>query len=147
MKQTINRAGLELIKRHEGQRLTAYRDAVGIWTIGYGHTATAREGLRIAPETAEELLRRDLATAERAVTQLVKVELTDNQFSALVSFVFNVGRQALATSTLLRLLNAGDYLGAAEQFARWDKAGERRLEGLAQRRAAERRLFLEGATC
>lgn len=141
MNHLINPAGLALLKRAEGLRLTAYQDPIGLWTIGYGHTATARPGLRIAPEAAEELLRRDVAEAERAVTQLVSVPLNANQFSALVCFVFNLGRKAFATSTLRRLLNAGDYLGAAEQFARWDKAGGRRLEGLAQRRLAERHLF------
>ncbi|WP_263146032.1 lysozyme [Pseudomonas sp. RIT-PI-AD] len=141
MKQIVNGAGIALIKQAEGLRLEAYRDTAGIWTIGYGHTASARAGLRIAAVTAEELLRRDLAEAERAINQLVRVPLNPNQFSALVCFVFNLGRRAFATSTLLRRLNAGDYPGAAEEFGRWNKAGGRILEGLVARRAAERRLF------
>ncbi|MEO0768244.1 MAG: glycoside hydrolase family protein, partial [Cyanobacteria bacterium J06649_4] len=98
----INTAGLELIKSFEGLRLNSYRDAVGVWTIGYGHTRTAGPGQRITFEQATNLLRGDVATFEKAVTQAVRVPITGNQFAALVSFAYNVGSGALSSSTLLR---------------------------------------------
>lgn len=136
-----NQAGLELIKRFEGLRLKAYQDSVGVWTIGYGHTRTARKGMEITPATAEALLKSDLTDAEYAVHSNVKVPLTDNQFSALVSFVFNLGAGSLKKSTLLRLLNAGDYRGAEGEFVKWNRAGGKVLPGLTKRREAEANLF------
>ncbi|WP_370584688.1 lysozyme [Oculatella sp. LEGE 06141] len=141
-RRQINTQGLELLKSFEGLRLTAYRDAVGVWTIGYGTTTGVRPGMRITQSQAEALLRQDLLRFETAVNNLVKVPLTDNQFSALVSFTYNVGERALGTSTLLRLLNQGNYRGAANEFLRWNKAGGRVLAGLTRRRNAERTLFL-----
>lgn len=143
----IGTAGLDLIKSFEGLRLKAYRDSVGVWTIGWGHTSTARPGMQITEEHAEELLRADLADAERAVTRQITVPLTQNQFDALVSFTFNLGSGALSKSTLRRLLNAEDYKGAADQFPRWNKGRVNGalvvLKGLTRRRVAERKLFLE----
>lgn len=143
----IGANGLDLIKGFEGLRLKAYRDSAGIPTIGYGHTKTARMGMKITGADAEELLRRDLATAEGAVNLRVEVPINQNQFDALVSFVFNLGGGAFRRSTLLRLLNAEDYAGAADQFPRWNKARVNgvlvALKGLTRRRAAERALFLE----
>ncbi|GAB4235076.1 MAG: hypothetical protein Kow00121_62730 [Elainellaceae cyanobacterium] len=145
----INQAGLELVKEFEGLerrlpdgRIAAYIDAVGVPTIGYGHTRGVFLGQVITREQAEQFLREDLGDAEEAVSSLVKVRLNDNQFAALVSFVFNLGAGALAGSTLLRELNAGNYQAAADQFPRWVNAGGRQLLGLVRRRAAERRLFL-----
>lgn len=138
----INRAGLDLIKSFEGLRLNAYQDAVGVWTIGYGHTRTAAPGQRITLGQATALLRDDVATFERAVTRAVRVPITENQFAALVSFAYNVGSGALNSSTLLRRLNAGDVSGAADEFLRWNRAGGRVLAGLTRRRVAERALFL-----
>jgi lysozyme len=146
----INQAGLDLIKSFEGYAraiagstdVKAYQDVVGIWTIGYGHTGSdVRSGLRITQAQAEDLLRKDLATAERIVTNAVKVSLSDNEYAALVSFVFNTG--SLPGTTLLRMLNAGDRAGAADQFLRWNKAGGSVVEGLTRRRKAERALFLK----
>jgi lysozyme len=146
----INQAGLDLIKGFEGYAraiagstdVKAYQDVVGIWTIGYGHTGSdVHSGLRITQAQAENLLRGDLATAERIVTNAVKVSLSDNEYAALVSFVFNTG--SLPGTTLLRLLNAGDRAGAADQFLRWNKAGGSVVEGLTRRRKAERALFLK----
>jgi lysozyme len=146
----INQAGLDLIKSFEGYArqiagstdVKAYQDVVGIWTIGYGHTGSdVHSGLRITQAQAEDLLRKDLATAERIVTNAVKVSLSDNEYAALVSFVFNTG--SLPGTTLLRLLNAGDRAGAADQFLRWNKAGGSVVEGLTRRRKAERALFLK----
>jgi lysozyme len=128
----------------EGLRLTAYQDSVGVWTIGWGHTGPdVRPGLTITRAQAESLLRQDLGRFERGVAGLVKVPLSSNQFSALVSFSFNVGLGALGSSTLLRVLNQGNYTGAADQFSVWNKAGGKTLEGLVRRRAAERALFLK----
>lgn len=135
----------QAIKTAEGLRLTAYLDTGGVWTIGYGHTgADVREGLTIPLSEAERLLTRDLRVAENYVNGLVKVKLTQNQFDALVSFVYNVGGDAFKESTMLRLLNAGDYEGAANQFPRWNKDNGKVVNGLINRRREERELFLRG---
>lgn len=140
--QTQNK---QTIKDHEGLRLTAYQDGGGVWTIGYGHTGSdVREGLTIPLSEAERLLTRDLRTAEWHVTRLVQVKLTQNQFDALVSFVYNIGGGAFETSTMLRLLNAGEYEGAANQFLRWNKDNGKVVDGLTNRRRKERELFLRG---
>lgn len=133
--------GLDLIKSFEGLRLSAYKDVVGVVTIGYGTTAGVKMGDTITKECAEELLREDVKRFEAQVLRLVKVPLTQGQHDALVSFVYNLGAGNLSNSTLLRLLNAGDYAGAAAQFDRWNKAGGKTLAGLVRRRAAERALF------
>lgn len=151
--RTTSDQGIALIKQHEGLRLEAYLDPVGIWTIGYGHTTAAGEPkvtqfMKITEAGATAILRSDLAKFERAVTSLVHVPLTQGQFDALVSFTFNVGPGNLSKSTLLRKLNRGDYQGAADQFSVWNKGRVRGqlvvLPGLAKRRAAERALFLSG---
>ncbi|MDA0674567.1 MAG: lysozyme, partial [Cyanobacteria bacterium] len=131
----------------EGRRLDAYQDSVGVWTIGYGHTSMAgppevTPGMRITEDQAEEILKRDLRKFEQGIRDRVSVTLNSNQFSALVSFAFNVGLGAFQNSTMRRLLNSGDYTGAANEFPRWVKAGGRTLQGLVRRRNAERALFL-----
>lgn len=132
-----------IIKKHEGLRLEAYLPTPNdVWTIGYGHTHTAKQGMKITEPQAEELLRRDIAWAENAVNKSAVVPLTQNQFDALVSFVFNVGEGAFGSSTLLRMLNAKDYEGAANQLLRWNKQKGRVLNGLTKRREEERKLFL-----
>lgn len=138
----INDNALELIKRFEGLRLTAYKCPAGVWTIGYGHTANVLRGQRCTEIQAELWLMDDLREAEQAVDDLVKVPLTDNQRGALVSFVFNVWAGNFIASTLLKKLNAGDYAGAADEFRRWNKAGGKVLAGLTRRRDAEAALFL-----
>ncbi|MGR2678743.1 lysozyme [Chromobacterium haemolyticum] len=141
MKTSAN--GIKLIQQFEGLRLKAYQDAVGVWTIGYGHTGPdVTPGLVITQAQADALLARDLSRFESGVTRLVQVPLNQNQFDALVCFSFNLGLGALQGSTLLRLLNAGDYAGAAAQFPRWNKAGGKVLPGLTRRRVAEQALFL-----
>lgn len=133
----------QAIKTAEGLRLTAYLDGGGVWTIGYGHTgADVRGGLTIPLSEAERLLTRDLRVAEGHVNDAVKVKLTQNQFDALVSFVYNVGGGAFRSSTLLKLLNAGDYEGAASQLPRWNKDNGKVVNGLTNRRHEERDLFL-----
>ncbi|WP_330114087.1 lysozyme [Pseudomonas sp. JS3066] len=136
-------AGVALVQGYEGLRLTAYRDSVGVLTIGYGHTgADVKQGMTITRDEAERLLRDDLHDAESAVEKAVRVPMTQGQFDALVSFVFNLGAGRLQTSTLLRKLNDRNYIGAADEFPRWNKAGGKVLAGLTARRGAERALFL-----
>lgn len=136
-----SQVGINLIKEFEGFRHDAYQDSAGVWTIGYGHTLTARPGMRISRSEGERLLRQDLVRFETAVRDRVTVSLTQNQFDALVSFAFNVGVGAFSKSTLLRLLNQGDYTGAKKEFRRWVHAGGRRLQGLVRRRDREAQLF------
>jgi GH24 family phage-related lysozyme (muramidase) len=150
-RRTINAAGLSLIKNSEGYaqlvpgttNVTTYLDAVGVPTIGYGHTGPdVTPNLVITQAQAQALLQSDLRGAENAVIAAVTVALNDDQFAALVSFVYNLGAGTLNTSTLLGLLNAGDYNGAAQQFTRFVYAGGEVLQGLVTRRNAERALFL-----
>lgn len=138
----ISDKGLSLIKHFEGCVLTAYRDSVGIWTIGYGHTGEdAEEGRCISQAKAEEILNADLARFEHGVEDMA-FPCTQNQFDALVSFAFNLGLGALKSSPLLRKHKSGDFKGAAGEFLRWNRAGGKVLAGLARRRAAEAELYL-----
>ena len=137
----ISQTGINLIKQFEGCILNAYKDAVGVPTIGYGHTGGVYMNQRITQAEADTLLRHDLDKFEDGVTRLVKVPINQNHFDALVSFSFNVGLGALGSSTLLKLLNAKNYVAAAKEFARWNKAGGEVLSGLTRRRAAEAALF------
>lgn len=140
----VNDATLALIKQWEGLRLSAYQDVAGVWTIGYGHTGGVRIAERITAMEAEHLLRADLDRFEAAVDRHVTVPLNDNQFGALVSFAFNVGERAFESSTLLRMLNAGDYAAVPAELAKWNRAGGRRVAGLVNRRAAEAGLWVRG---
>ncbi|MBD2465104.1 lysozyme [Oscillatoria sp. FACHB-1407] len=142
-KGKINQAGLDLIKQFEGLKLEAYICPAGVPTIGYGTTAGVKMGDRITAEQAEVLLRKDVEKFERAVVNAVKVPLTENQFSALVSFTYNLGAGALQKSTLLKLLNQGNYEAAAQEFPKWNKAAGKVLTGLTRRRQAEQALFLK----
>ena len=137
----LSAGGLNLIKSHEGPRTNAYQDPVGVWTIGYGHTGTAKPGQQISEAQAEQLLRKDVGWAEDAVRKNVKVPLTQGQFDALVSFTFNLGAGALGRSSLLQKLNAGDYAGAQAEFGKYVHAGGRVLPGLVRRRTEEAQLF------
>lgn len=135
--------GLKFIKQFEGLRLQAYKCPADRWTIGYGHTADVSANDVITEAQANSLLCQDVAESERAVNQYVHVPLTQSQFDALVSFVFNLGVGNFRTSTLLKKLNAGDDDGAAQEFGRWIHAGGKALPGLVRRREAERALFLK----
>lgn len=133
-----------LCAEFEGCKLTAYKDLGGIWTIGYGHTGPdVFEGLTITPERALELLSDDLLHADAVVNRYVNVKITQNQFDALVDFVYNVGSGNFVQSSLLKFLNIGQSLLAAKEFERWDKVGNKDVPGLLRRRLAERDLFLE----
>lgn len=138
----MKRVGLNLIKSFEGCKLTAYLCPANVWTIGWGRTTGVKRGQTISQAQADSWLEEGYDAFERKVLASVKVPLTDNQLGALVSFAYNVGIGALKSSTLLRLLNAGDYRAASMQFARWNKAGGRVLRGLTRRRAAEAALFI-----
>lgn len=148
MNMQISGAGLRFIMAREGVRLVAYQDSVGVWTIGCGHTGRAqgqpvRDGDTCTYAQAMQWLRDDSQWAADAVNRDVKVPLTQHQFDALVDFVFNEGEGSFAGSTLLRLLNAGDYDGADAQFKRWNLAGGRVLAGLVTRRELEAEMFEE----
>ena len=145
-----NAAGLSLIRQAEGLRLRAYPDpgtggkpfTIGIGTTVYPDGRPVQRGDTCTPQQADEFLAHDLQGFERDVAAMVTVPLTSNQFAALVSLAYNVGTPALRSSTLLRLLNAGNYSGAANQFLQWNRAAGRVLPGLTTRRRAERDLFL-----
>lgn len=139
----ISEAGINLIKKFEGCRLTAYKCPAGIWTIGYGHTGSdVYAGKTITQAEADKLLKTDLMIHCNNVSKLVKVPLNQNQFDALVSFEYNIGYGAFKDSTLLKLLNQEKYTEASLQFERWVYAGKTRLQGLVNRRNAEKSLFI-----
>ncbi len=139
--RAVNQDGIDLIKRFEGLRLSPYRCPTGLWTIGWGHTRTVRPGMQLNEAAAEKLLDEDLSLAENAVSRLVTVPLSENQYAALVAFVFNVGAGNFEKSPLLRLLNRGWYEQVPAQLARWNRASGEVLGGLARRRAAEAKLW------
>jgi GH24 family phage-related lysozyme (muramidase) len=154
--ETISDDGIELIKRFEGLHkvqpdglISSYRCAAGVWTIGWGSTKGIRSGMKITVEEAEEKLRDDLKTAESAVKQHVSVPLSQGQYDALVSFIFNLGSGNFRSSSLLKRLNRGLYDDVPEQLLRWNKArvgGKLTvLRGLTRRRAAEAAIFSRDA--
>jgi lysozyme len=149
--------GLERLMQWEGFKSHAYRDVADLWTIGVGHLMSDEEKetdtiyINAAPVDISKglgsdlvfaLLAQDIIPREDAVTELVKVELNQNQFDALVSFVFNVGEHAFAKSTMLRLLNMGDYGSVPGQLMRWNKAGGKVVKGLNTRRSGEVAMWL-----
>jgi lysozyme len=139
---TYSRNGLALTEQFEGCRLTSYQDQIGVWTIGYGHTgADVTPALTITQQQAEALLAKDVLAAARCVNTVVKLQLTQDEFDALVDFVFNLGPGAFVRSTLLADLNAGNFAKAAAQFECWDRAGGLVVAGLLRRRQAESDLF------
>lgn len=161
MSRTVNRETIEHVKRWEGLKLKAYPDPGSKdgtpWTIGYGHTSDGfmkvTRGLTITPAQAEAALEHDLNETAAAVDASVKVELTDNQFGALVSFAYNIGlgdpgnKKApvgFRTSTLLKKLNAGNYAAVPTEMAKWIKNDGRKMDGLVNRRAAEAGLWAKG---
>ena len=145
---TQSAKGILLTKRFEGLKLSAYKDQVGVWTIGYGHTGRGvHAGLTITQDQADTFLASDVAGAVACVNRLVTSRINQNQFDALVDFVFNLGCASLAGSALLKLLNQGDFIAAAEQFQRWDHAGGVVVQGLLERRRAEAALFRETDEC
>lgn len=142
----VSQKGIDLIKKFEGIRLTAYVCPAGVLTIGYGHTGSdVKPGMRITEEEAEKLLWKDTESAQQTVSSFVTAKLNQNEYDALVSFTFNVGPTAFVNSTLLRLLNHGaERKVVAAEFGRWVKAGgDEAIPGLVRRRDEEKKLFLE----
>lgn len=142
----ISKDGLKLIKKAEGLRLEAYQDISGIWTIGYGHTSSAgapevKAGLVITKKQALGILKEDLKKYEKIVEQYVTVPLNDNQFSALVSFVYNVGKTSFKNSRLLSRLNRGEYSAVPVELSLWVYAGRNKIQGLVNRRSEEAKLW------
>ncbi|WP_313564406.1 lysozyme [Acinetobacter sp.] len=144
----ISPSGVDLIRNFESLRLNAYDDGVGVWTIGFG-TTKYPNGIRVKKgdtctlEQAKAYKQNDLKSFEQTVNNTVKVPLNQNQFDALVSLAYNIGSTAFKNSTLVRQLNEGNYKAAANQFNVWVNAGGKRMQGLVNRRAAERTLFLK----
>ncbi|MBJ9702953.1 lysozyme [Acinetobacter calcoaceticus] len=139
--------GINQICNFEGLKLSAYDDGTGVWTIGYGtmrypNGKRVSEGDRCSLEQAKTYMQHDLKIFERAVSSSVTVPLQQHQFDALVSLTYNIGVGAFKHSTLLKKLNSGDYKEAANQFDVWVNAGGKRLQGLVNRRAMEKKLFL-----
>ena len=139
----LGQKGTALIKSFEGFRDKAYQDQRGIWTCGFGHTGPdVVEGTTCTPYQASKWFDEDTRAASNAVTHLVDVPLNQCQFDALCSFTYNIGIGNFEHSTLLKVLNAGNYMMAAEQFLVWDKTNHQTNPGLLRRRDAERALFL-----
>jgi lysozyme len=138
-------AGIALIKRWEGLRLEAYKDPVGIWTIGYGHTKGVTPGMVITQAQAEQMLRNELFEYEGYVKQYVKAPINQSQFDSLVSFTYNLGPGNLANSTLLKKVNANPSDPTIyDEFVKWNKAGGEVLTGLTKRRIEEAELYRFG---
>ena len=144
----VSPSGVDLICNFEGLRLKAYDDGVGVWTIGFG-TTKYPNGIRVKKgdtctlDQAKAYMQNDLKAFEQTVNNTVKVPLNQNQFDALVSLAYNIGSTAFKNSTLVRQLNEGNYKAAANQFNVWVNAGGKRMQGLVNRRAAEKTLFLK----
>ena len=145
---SVSNLGVDLICGFEGKRLVAYDDGVGVWTIGFGTTIypngiKVKKGDVCTEAQAKAYMAHDLKKFELAVNNTVNVSLNQNQFDALVSLAYNIGTNAFKNSTLVKMLNAGDYRGAETQFDAWINAGGKRMQGLVNRRAKEKALFLK----
>ena len=144
----LSQKGVDFIKSHEALRLKAYQDSKGVWTIGWGHTKNVHPGDVITREQAEQFIRDDFAWVERTLNaDLVagrdKPLVTQNEFDALCSLVFNIGSQAYLDSTVRRKIKQGDKMAAAHAFGMWVYSNHKFVQGLANRRADETRLFLQ----
>lgn len=131
-----------LIRKWEGCKLKAYKDGGGVWTIGWGHTKDVKENDTCTQEQADKWLQEEVNQFVFGILSVTHVPLNENQLTALASFVYNVGLSAYINSTLLKLLNQGDYNGAADQLLRWCKDNGKEVQGLLNRRKDERKLFL-----
>jgi len=137
----ISKEGIALIKKFEGIELEAYQDSVGVWTIGYGHTKGVEEGDNISLKKAEQMLEEELVEYEGYINNMVELGLEQNQFDAMVAWVYNLGPTNLGQSTLLKVLNQGLFNEVPYEIKRWNKAGGEVLNGLVRRREAEALLF------
>lgn len=144
----INSKGIEILKKFEGIKLKPYLDSGGIPTIGIGTTIydngkkVTMKDPAISVQRAEDLLKNHVASLEKAITSLVKVTVSDDQFSALICLVYNIGIGAFTNSTLLKVLNLGQYDKAADQFLVWNKVNSKVVDGLTKRRESEKTLFV-----
>ena len=137
----ISNEGISLIKKFEGCELEAYQDAVGVWTIGYGHTKNVKKGMTVSKEQADNMLLNELDEYCEHVEKAVTVDLKQCEFDALVSWTYNLGPTNLNNSTMLKVLNNKEYNEVSNQIKRWNKAGGKVLQGLVRRREAEALLF------
>ena len=137
----ISNEGISLIKKFEGCELESYKDAVGVWTIGYGHTKNVKEGMTISKEQADNMLLNELDEYCEYVENAVEVDLEQCQIDALVSWTYNLGPTSLKNSTMLKVLNNKDFEQVPNEIKRWNKAGGQVLQGLVRRREAEALLF------
>ena len=140
-KMKISEDGLELIKKFEGCETTAYQDSVGVWTIGFGHTKGVEEGQTCSIEDAESMLADEMDEYEGYINNMVKVELQQHEFDALVAWVYNLGPTNLGESTMLKVLNGGQFDRVPDEMNRWTRAGGEILKGLVRRRQAESLMF------
>jgi len=131
-----------MIKKWEGCKLKAYKDGGGVWTIGWGHTKGVKENDTCTQEQADTWLQQEANEVAFGILSVTHVPLSENQLTALVSFVYNVGLTAYINSTLLKMLNQSNYQGAADQLLRWCKDNGKEVKGLLNRRKDERELFL-----
>jgi len=141
----ISITGIKLIEFYEGNKFKSYKCPAGVWTIGIGTTkingVPVKEGQTCTKEQAYDYLREHLKEEVYPTLEKIKVELNQNQFDALCSFIYNVGNGAFEKSTLLKLLNKGDFDGVAKEFSKWTRAGGKTLAGLVKRRKSEKELF------
>lgn len=138
----ISNSGLSLIKRYEGCRLKAYKDSVGVWTIGWGNTSHAKAGMSITQKQADDFLCEDVAIGEKALNSCC-VNFTQNQFDALCSWIFNLGTANFNSSTMRKYIVARKSdVEITDQLVKWHNAGGKPLTGLKRRRAAEANMFL-----
>lgn len=141
----ISHTGLGLVKDSEGLRKQAYQDVVGVWTIGYGTIhidgKPVEPGMTCSEPQASLWLEADMSSVQTMLNQTVRVPLKQGMFDALCSLGYNIGPAALRNSTLIHMLNLGDYTGASKQFLRWDMAGGKHVPGLTARRLREQSLF------
>lgn len=138
----ISNSGLSLIKQHEGCRLKAYKDSVGVWTIGWGNTSHAKAGMSITQTQAEQFLKEDVATAER-ILNTMHINFTQGQFDALCSWIFNLGGGNFVSSTMCKYIQAGRKdIEITDQMVKWVNAGGKPLLGLKKRRCKEANMFL-----
>ncbi|TCM66467.1 lysozyme [Acinetobacter calcoaceticus] len=140
--------GIDLIANFEGLRLNAYDDGTGVWTIGYGTTRypngdRVKKGDRCTEAQAKRYMQHDLQSFEQTVNTAIQIDLTQNQFDALVSLTYNIGSGAFRQSTLVKKLNAGEIKAAADQFDVWIYAAAQPMQGLINRRSKEKALFLQ----
>ena len=137
----ISEDGLELIRNFEGCKTDAYQDSVGVWTIGYGHTKGVEEGQTCSFEDAEIMLSQEIEEYEGYINDMVKVDLQQHEFDSLVAWVYNLGPTNLGESTMLKVLNGGQFDRVPDEMKRWNRAGGLVLAGLVRRRQAESLMF------